>query len=1765
MRVSRIFSPFLVLFGTFWMRWVCALLSTCKLRASGSHLRAVGLALAAAFSLAGIASGQPAMGLEAARQTPHVSAHPPSTPRHLQDLPPRVLQAQRFLLRRGWIAGTPVRSLAPNPAATPTDMGKVRVEPRTASSATASWQPVGPGSVITPGYGLVSGRISALAFDPADATGNHLYVGATGGGVWVTQNAGSSNPSLVTFSPLTDTVDALRSAQDPSISIGALTVQPGGTGVVLAGTGDPNDALDSYYGAGILRSADGGNSWSLIQFTADSNSSFIGEGFAGFAWSSVNPQLVVAAVSQAYQGTLVNALVPNRSYEGLYYSADGGVTWNLATITDGGTEIVQGPGSLFALPDGNAATSVAWNPVRQLFIAAVRFHGYYQSTDGITWTRMAAQPGAGLSKAACPTNAGQTGSIDCPIFRGTLAVNSQTGDTFAWTVDLYNQDQGLWQDACALSGGACGESTIAFGRQWNTQALETNTPDGGATIANGDYSLALAAVPAGLGLGQDTWLLAGTDDLWKCSLAMGCVWRNTTNATTCMSAQVAEFQHALAWNAGNPLEILVGNDSGLWRSLDAVGETGQVCALSDATHFQNLNGGLASLAEVESLAGGVTAPNVLMTGLGVNGTTGMKSAANSGADWPQILGGYGGPVAIDPQNGANWYVNSQNGVAIYLCSDPTGCNAEEFGSSAVVNDQDVGGDGDVMPVPAPFLVDPLDPTQLVIGTCRVWRGAVSGIGWSAGNAVSPILDSGATGVACAGDALIRAIAALPIAGGEEVIYVGMFGSLNGGANLPGHILSAVINPQSATMPVWHDLTLNPVTNSPDSLNQFGLDVSSIFVDRHDSTGKTVYVTVEGFLSSAKPVQTIYSTTDGGAHWAALTANLPSSPVNSLVVDPQNSNTVYVATDQGVYFTTNVASCANLPSYCWSAFGSGLPQAPVVALSASSAGASASVLTAGTYGRGIWQTALWSAGSKLTTVSANPGDLAFASQVFGTTSSPQLITLVNTGTTPLNVTEIEENIDFSEMDTCQDINIAAGASCNIQVTFTPTETGSISGAMTIFANVYGGQLSIALSGTGTPAGTVSLTPASVSFGQVEVGTTSAPLQVQAANASGVAVPLTSIAVTASFALASNSCGTESLAAETSCQLMVVFEPTQAGAASGLLTLVDGAGTQTVTLAGSGAAPPTDLLNPASLAFPATATGQLSSSLPILLTNSGDLPLTSIAIAMSGAFQTSNTCGSQLPGHSACTISVVFAPLQLGLQSGLLTISDALRTQTVPLAGTGVQPATLTANPASLSFGNENVGVASSPITLTIGNSGGVAAANVGFQVSGPAAASFATGANSCPASLAAGASCLAQVVFTPSTAGSNAATLTISSSTLGVTPLVVVLSGTGQAVSGLNASPAQLTFPATAAGASSAAQTVTVSNTSGVTASPLSLTVSGSFSLAQTTCAASLAAGANCTVSVIFAPLAAGPATGALTVSSTTIANSAVVQLGGIGAVPAAIQVSPGTLTFPTTGVGQTSIPSIITVTNTGTLDTLNNLALAVQPGFQLASNNCATTLAPAASCTAAVVFDPTVAGAQTGNLTVNTSSVPNGASVSLQGIGFDFTAVISGSGSQTVTAGQSASFTLVLTPLNGTSGTFAFACDALPASALCTFSPQSESLSGGVSGNVVVRVSTGSSTGTSSLRKPGSWGILPLLCGLALTSRWRNSFRKWRNRLVGLSLLFFLIGSVASCTSSGGGTGGGSGSGSGGTGLTPAGTYSVPLTVTSTGVAHSVTVTLTVD
>jgi hypothetical protein len=1631
-------------------------------------------------------------------------------------------------------------------------------------------------------FGLVTGRVSALALDPFDTTGNTLYVGTTGGGVWKSQNADTSIPANISFIPLTDDLSVLSNAAGASISIGALSVQPGGTGVILAGTGDPNDALDSYYGTGILRSIDGGTTWSLISSTPDLVYSFAGEGFAGFAWSTVNQQRVVAAVSQAYEGTLVNAELPGKSYEGLYYSSDGGATWSLATITDG-TADVQGPNEKFALPDGNAATSVVWNPVRQLFVAAVRYHGYYQSTDGITWTRLTNQPGAGqlASASYCPTNTGTTGSPACPIFRGVLAVNSLTGDTFAWTVDEYNQDQGLWQDLCAASAGICTNLTMTFAQQWNTAALETNVPGlGSATIVNGDYNLALAAVPSG----QTTIVLAGANDLWKtnCPYSQGCRWRNTTNSTTCMSAQVGEYQHALAWDGNNPQEIFVGNDSGLWRSTDAIGESGTVCSSSDASHFQNLNGSLGSLAEVVSISAAGATPYTMMAGLGANGTAGVKSTSGTTTDWPVILGGEGGPVAVDPTNSINWYANNQAGVSIYSCSQLAACTPAAFGSNPVVSDADVGGDGLTMTSAAPFLVDPWDSTQLLIGTCRVWRGPANGVGWSSGNAISPIFDDYASSGPCSGDALIRSMAAMALPAGGEVVYVGMYGSANGGGTLSGHVLTATYNSATSSRSTWADVTLNPVTNDTRAMNYYGLDISSIFIDPHDSTGQTVYVTVAGIQTKTELVQVVYRTTDGGAHWATLMANLPWSPASSLVVDPQDANTVYIATDDGVYSTRQIASCASTPFECWSAFGSGLPEAPVVELSAEPATASVHDLVAATYGRGIWINPLWTATQTLTTSTATPATLAFTSQVNGTTSSAQTVTLKNTGTIALTPGFITASGDFSETDNCQNATVNAGTSCAIQVTFTPTQTGSRTGLLTISANVAGGELTVSLSGTGATAGVMSLTPSTVSFGGWQVGTTSTALQVTANNSGSPGISYTS-SLTGPFTIASNACGT-SVAANSSCNLTLTFTPTQSGAATGTLTFSDAPGTQSVTLSGTGLAAPTDGLSTTTLSFPGTIEGQLSSAQTVTLTNSGGVLLTSIAISVSGAFQQTNNCTANLAANSSCSISVQFDPNAVGIQAGTLTIYDALHTQTVALSGTGLAPPVLGVSPASLTFAGQTLGLPSSTQTVTISNTGGAPLANVGFQISGANASSFSYGSATCGTTLANGSNCTVQVVFTPTAAGGATASLAISSSTSGVAAATVQLTGSGQALAGLNVNPAQLLFPIVAPGQSSPSQTVTITNTSGSAASSLTLTATPPFSLvpiAQNVCGATLAAGAHCTTGVIFAPSLNGPYAGTLTITSTSLGTSASVLLSGMGGVPGSVQFQPSLIDtctvgttavncFPQTGVGLTSSASTVTITNPDSVTSLHSLALAVSTGFKLVNNACPSTLAALASCTVGVEFAPSSVGMQSGTLIVSDSVLTPGSIMTLSGTGFDFAIVPSGSSTQAIANGQTAYYTLSIcgaegcsssTPGLGSQGVFTFQCGSLPPYSACTFNPANESVPAGVTGNVVVQIATGLTTTSANSSPPLSWPALPLACGLALAPFASIARARRRKALLLVALLMILVGGVSSCTSSGvisGGTGTG-------TGVTSPGNFPVVVTATSNGVQHQVTLTLIVD
>ena len=108
---------------------------------------------------------------------------------------------------------------------------------------------------------------------------------------------------------------------------------------------------------------------------------------------------------------------------------------------------------------------------------------------------------------------------------------------------------------------------------------------------------------------------------------------------------------------------------------------------------------------------------------------------------------------------------------------------------------------------------------------------------------------------------------------------------------------------------WQDLALNPVVNDWRVFNSLAMGISSLFIDPHDATGKTIYATIEGVPSYIQDIRMVYRSSDGGAHWYNIQSNLILSAANSLVVDPQDSNTAYIATDAGVSITRNVQSCA----------------------------------------------------------------------------------------------------------------------------------------------------------------------------------------------------------------------------------------------------------------------------------------------------------------------------------------------------------------------------------------------------------------------------------------------------------------------------------------------------------------------------------------------------------------------------------------------------------------------------------------------------------------------------------------------------------------------------------------------------------------------------------------------------------------------------------------------------------------------------------------
>ena len=811
---------------------------------------------------------------------------------------------------------------------------KINLRSIQTAPSNGSWLSLGPlplpsdaSGIGVQDYGWVSGRVTAVAIDPNDPSGNTVFVGGAHGGVWKSSNAGSLSlaPDSTVWKPVTD--------DQATLAIGAIAVQPQLSNpdprrsVILAGTGEAASSQDSYYGLGILRSADGGTTWTLISQDATGAHSFAGLGFSRIAFSAADSNLVVAAVASSPQGILQGLETPLATDRGIYYSTDAGLTWRQATITDAGSSVA-----------GASATSVAFNAALGKFFAAVRFHGFYSSPDGANWSRLAAQPGTGL--ASCPAQATQPSA--CAIYRGEIAVvpgragPTSQGEMYVWYVDSNDADRGIWVTSNGgASWTAMNESGIA------------NCGDlfGGCGTEQGSRNLSLAAVPNG----NLTDLYAGATNIFKCTITATyptCngtgpnAFRNLTHVYGCSDiSRVHHGQHSTDFVVTNGTSLMYfANDGGMYRALDGfTGLTTGACGSSN--QFDNLNASLGPLTQVVSFSQSADDPNILLAGSQENGAPATASLM-SGGPWANISAGDIGTTAINPSTEDEWLLatppDALSGINVFRCSNGPNCHTQDVQGDQVVSSSSVGGDA--AGFYPPFLFDPANSSNLLVGTCRVWSGLT-------GNAYSPIspnFEIGGSNMCSGGETnMVRTIAAggpNGAFGNSQVIYAGTdgYGPLVSGLAIGGKVwVTTGVDNGAAS---WRDRT--------STINPFAFPISSIVIDPADRTGQTAYVAIMGFHTSH-----VWRTNNAGAWWTDFTGNLPDAPANALAIDSSNS-TVYVGTDVGVFASSTAAPnwsevgpAAGQPGY--------LPNVAVTSLKIFNAGGTKR-LRAATYGRGIWE-------------------------------------------------------------------------------------------------------------------------------------------------------------------------------------------------------------------------------------------------------------------------------------------------------------------------------------------------------------------------------------------------------------------------------------------------------------------------------------------------------------------------------------------------------------------------------------------------------------------------------------------------------------------------------------------------------------------------------------------------------------------------------------------------------------------------------------------
>lgn len=452
----------------------------------------------------------------------------------------------------------------------------------------------------------------------------------------------------------------------------------------------------------------------------------------------------------------------------------------------------------------------------------------------------------------------------------------------------------------------------------------------------------------------------------------------------------------------------------------------------------------------------------------------------------------------------------------------------------------------------------------------------------------------------------------------------------------------------------------------------------------------------------------------------------------------------------------------------------------------------------------------------------PTSLSFGGSNLGSAAPTQSLLLSSTGQESLSVNTLSitglDAADFAKLDNCNAPTVLKpGTSCQITVTFTPTASGSRLAQFTVTDNAPGSPQSVALTGTGLgappPAPAITFIPGTLNFSAVSQGSTSAPLSVTLTNSGNAPLNISSVTLDGSnpadFSAPSSNCTAAPIAPGGSCIATESFTPLAVGFRQAALIFADNAtgSPQTITLIGtevntvSGAVL---TFLPTTVNFPSLSQGTTSPAQSITVTNSGTAPATITAIALAGgnlsdfSAPSGNCLGAPLLPNTSCVVNEIFTPSAVGVRQASLIFTDNAsgNPQLVALIGTGINsppigPA-LKFLPTSVTFPATTQGLASTPISVAITNTGTTPMHISNISAAGSSPADFTNSIASCnTTTVAPNASCTVTVAFSPVFSGPRSETLTVTDDALNSPQVLNIFANAPPAFS-ITSSPTALT-------------------------------------------------------------------------------------------------------------------------------------------------------------------------------------------------------------------------------------------------------------------------------------------------------------------------------------------------------------------------------------